>query len=110
MGGALFTIRGELSEAGYAMASKRGWFSRALGFGKPRESELVKGMTVVELSSRHLPSLKDDFRHYLRRRIPDPWPATQNFLDYLNIGWGVELTHNNSLQPTGGRMALSARG
>jgi hypothetical protein len=106
VGGSALVITGEVD---LDRVTRTGVLGRLLGGGaRPRETA-VGDRTLVELPAKAFRGLGDDFRGYLRRRLPQPWPASAHVVDYLAsvasrvylrgeraageaTGWYVQLT------------------
>ncbi|MDQ7783720.1 MAG: hypothetical protein RDU20_12625 [Desulfomonilaceae bacterium] len=90
MGGNAFLIRGKLAEASlHPEPIERTLMDRIMGrqrFYKPEVMDLGGGRRMIELPADKYRVLAEDFRHYLRKRVSQPWPATRVFLDYLRGG------------------------
>ncbi len=90
MGGNAFLIWGKLAEASLQPEPiERTLMDRIMGrqrFNKPAVMDLGGGRRMIDLPADKYQVLAEDFQQFLRNRMPEPWPATQAFMDYLRIG------------------------
>jgi len=80
MGGTAILIYGDIDPR--RLEQPRGFFSRLLGRPEVRR-ELPEGL--VDLPSKDLKVLADDFAAFLEARLPNPSTSSQAVLDYLDI-------------------------
>ncbi len=87
MGGNAFLIRGKLAEARLQPEPiQRTLMDRIMGrqrFHKPEVTDLGGGIRMIDLPADKYRVLAADFQQFLQERLPEPWPATKVFLDYL---------------------------
>ena len=90
MGGTAFLIWGKLSEARLQPTPlERTLLDRIMGrqrFDKPNVTNVGGGRRVIDFPATKYQVLADDFRAFLERKIPVPWPATEEFMNYLEDG------------------------
>lgn len=87
MGGSAFLIHGMLAEHRLEPTPiKRTLLDRIAGrqrFQKPAVVDLGGGRRFIDFPAQAYQVLSKDFREFLHRSIPQPWPATKAFFDYL---------------------------
>jgi hypothetical protein len=86
MGGSAVLIRGT---ADVERLGRRGLLASLLGRGAPREMDLGKNRTLIELPSRNVRALIPAFKSYVRRAADSPWSATTSILSYIDIAFRV---------------------
>ena len=87
MGGNAFLIWGMLADHQLQPAPiKRTFMDRIMGrqrFHKPSVMDFGGGRKMIDFPADKYRILAADFRAFLHERMPDPWPETRAFFDYL---------------------------
>jgi hypothetical protein len=96
MGGSAVLIKGV---ADVERLQTRGLLARWLGRKNSREFQLGRDRRLVDLPSKNVSALGPEFKAYLRRKLPTPWPSSKAMLSYLDIALKVFVrgeTHGDS--------------
>lgn len=87
MGGTAFLIWGKVADLRLEPTPiKRTFMDRLLGrrrFDKPQVMELPDGVRVIDAPADRFGVLQGEFQDFLRRRVPNPWPASKAVLNYF---------------------------
>ncbi len=89
MGGTAYLIYGNIeAELLQPKPIKQNVFDKLLTrqrYKKPKQFSFGD-VVITELTAKELKPLKNDFRDYLKLRMPHPWEATKTIYEYLDVG------------------------
>ncbi len=89
MGGTAYLIYGDIeTELLQPRPIKQNFFDKLLTrqrYQKPKQFSLGD-VVITELTAKELKPLKNDFRDFLKLKMPNPWEATKTIYEYLDVG------------------------